>query len=129
MVRDDARALFDGLTSGAGLVCVLGSGLAGLATLALVWRGRHRPARYTAAAAVGAMTIGWAFAQSPYFLPPDLTLDEAAASNATLAAVLVGIGIGAIVLVPSLWLLYRLVLRGTLDQQFEPLDQRFDPRR
>jgi cytochrome d ubiquinol oxidase subunit II len=30
-----------------------------------------------------------------------------------------------VVLVPSLWLLYRLVLRGVLDQRFEPLDQRF----
>jgi len=27
--------------------------------------------------------------------------------------------------VPSLVLLYRLVLRGELDQSFEPLDQRF----
>jgi cytochrome d ubiquinol oxidase subunit II len=31
------------------------------------------------------------------------------------------------VLVPSLVLLYRLVLRGTLDQGYEPLDQRFRP--
>jgi cytochrome bd ubiquinol oxidase subunit II len=68
---------------------------------------------------------GWAFAQRPYLLPPELTLDEAAAPDATLAAVLVGIGIGAVILVPSLWLLYRLVLRGVLDQRFEPLDQRF----
>jgi len=27
--------------------------------------------------------------------------------------------------VPSLVYLYRLVLKGTLDQEFEPLDQRF----
>jgi cytochrome d ubiquinol oxidase subunit II len=129
VVRGDARALFDGLSSGGGLVCVIGSGLAGLATLALVRAGRHGPARFTAAAAVAGMTIGWAFAQSPYFLPPDLTLDEAAASDATLAAVLVAMGIGAIVLAPSLWFLYRLVLRGTLDQEYEPLHQRFRPRR
>jgi cytochrome d ubiquinol oxidase subunit II len=32
-----------------------------------------------------------------------------------------------VVLVPSLWLLFRLVLQGRLDQQFEPLDQRFRP--
>jgi cytochrome bd ubiquinol oxidase subunit II len=29
--------------------------------------------------------------------------------------------------VPSLWYLYRLVLRGDLDQEDEPLDQRFRP--
>jgi cytochrome d ubiquinol oxidase subunit II len=129
VLRSDARDLFDGLTSGGGLVCALASGLGGFATLALVWAGRYGPARVTAAAAVGAMAIGWAFAQSPYFLPPDLTLDQAAAPDATLGAVLIGIAIGAVVLVPSLWLLYHLVLRGTLDQEFEPLDQRFDPRR
>jgi len=71
--------------------------------------------------------LGWALAQSPDLLPGQLTLDEAAAGDATLAAILIAIGIGALVLVPSLVLLYRLVLRGTLDQQFEPLDQRFRP--
>jgi cytochrome bd ubiquinol oxidase subunit II len=125
VVRSDARELFDGLTSGLGLACVLVSGAAGVATLALVARGRHEPARYVAAVSVAAVVAGWALAQRPYLLPPELTLDEAAAPDATLAAVLVGIGIGAVVLVPSLWLLYRLVLRGVLDQRFEPLDQRF----
>jgi cytochrome d ubiquinol oxidase subunit II len=39
----------------------------------------------------------------------------------------VGMGVGALLLVPSLWYLYRLVLQGRLDQEFEPLDQRFRP--
>jgi cytochrome d ubiquinol oxidase subunit II len=60
-------------------------------------------------------------------LPPALTLEQAAASDATLAAAVIAVGIGFVVLVPSLWLLYRLVLRGRLDQGFEPLDQRFRP--
>ena len=128
VLRSDARDLFDGLTSGAGLACVAVSALAGAATLALVWTERYGTARLTAAAAVGAITVGWALAQRPYLLPGELTLDEAAAGDATLAAVLVGLAIGALVLVPSLVLLYRLVLRGTLDQEFEPLDQRFRPR-
>jgi cytochrome bd ubiquinol oxidase subunit II len=129
VVRSDARDLFDGLTSGGGLAFAIASGLCGVATLALVFTERYALARVTAAGAVAAMTVGWAFAQSPYFLPPQLTLGEAAASDATLAAVLVGLGIGAIVLVPSLVYLYRLVLRGTLDQSYEPLDQRFRPRK
>jgi cytochrome d ubiquinol oxidase subunit II len=125
VVRSDARELFDGLTSGLGLACVLVSGAAGVATLALVARGRHEPARFVAAVSVGAIVAGWAFAQRPYLLPPELTLEEAAAPDATLTAVLIGLGVGALILVPSLWLLYRLVLRGVLDQRFEPLDQRF----
>jgi cytochrome bd ubiquinol oxidase subunit II len=129
VLRSDARDLFDGLTSGGGLACVIGSAIGGVLTLVLVWKERYGPARLTAGAAVGTITVGWALAQSPYLLPPDLTLEEAAASDATLAAVLVGMAIGALVLVPSLVYLYRLVLRGTLDQEFEPLDQRFRPRR
>jgi cytochrome bd ubiquinol oxidase subunit II len=128
VLRSDARDLFDGLTSGGGLACVIASAIAGVLTLALVWTERYGPARLTAGASVGTITVGWALAQSPYLLPPDLTLDEAAASDSTLAAVLVGMAIGALVLVPSLVYLYRLVLRGTLDQEFEPLDQRFQPR-
>jgi len=127
VVRADAPELYAGLTSGAGLGCVLASAAAGVATLALVAGGRPAPARATAAAAIVAVVAGWAFAQRPYLLPPALTLEQAAAADATLAAVLIGIGIGLVVLVPSLVLLYRLVLRGVLDQGFEPLDQRFKP--
>jgi cytochrome bd ubiquinol oxidase subunit II len=125
VVRDDAPRLYDGLTSGGGLVMVIVSGLAGVVTLGLVWQERYGLARATSALAVACVIVGWALAQDPYLLPPELTLDEAAAPDATLAAVLAGLGIGAVILVPSLWLLYRLVLRGVLDQRFEPLDQRF----
>ena len=58
------------------------------------------------------MTIGWAVAQSPYMLPTDLTFDEAAASDATLTASLIAVAVGAVLLVPSLYLLYSLVLQG-----------------
>jgi cytochrome d ubiquinol oxidase subunit II len=127
VVRSDARALYDGLTSGWGLACVVASGLAGGATLALVWRGAYEPARFTGAAAVAAVVAGWWLAQRPYLLPDSLTLDRAAAPDATLAALAIGVLVGLAVLLPSLAYLYRLVLRGTLDQGYEPLDQRFKP--
>jgi cytochrome d ubiquinol oxidase subunit II len=127
VVRDDARPLYDGLTEGGGLACVIASALFGLVTLWLIWTRRVQAARWTSAAAVACVVAGWGFAQSPYLLPGELTLDQAAAGDSTLSALLVSIAIGALVLVPSLTYLYRLVLRGTLDQQFEPLDQRFRP--
>jgi cytochrome d ubiquinol oxidase subunit II len=127
VVRADARPLFDGLTSGLGLAAVLVSALAGAATMALVWSERFGPARATAAAAVGAVIVGWALANRPDLLPGRLTLEQAAAGEATLVALVVSIGIGLLILVPSLWYLYRLVLQGRLDQEFEPLDQRFKP--
>ena len=129
VLRSDARPLFDGLTSGLGLVAVLGSAVAGAVTLALVWTRRHEPARYTAATAVGAIMVGWAVAQDPYLLPGELTLDQGAADDTVLSALLISVAIGSLILVPSLWYLYRLVLRGRLDQAYEPLDQRFTPLR
>ena len=127
VVRSDARPLFDGLTSGGGLAAVVASALAGGLTLLLVARRRFGAARGTAAAAVAAITVGWALAQDPYLLPGELTLEDGAAGDATLTALVVSVGIGFLILIPSLWYLYRLVLRGTLDQEFEPLDQRFRP--
>jgi cytochrome d ubiquinol oxidase subunit II len=125
VLRGDARDLFDDLTSGGALALVIVSGLCGLATMALVWGERYGLARVTAAGAVAAIVVGWMLAQKPYILPPDLTLDEAKASDATLAAVVIGVAAGMVILVPSLWFLYRLVLQGRLDQEYEPLDQRF----
>jgi cytochrome d ubiquinol oxidase subunit II len=125
VLRGDARPLYDGLTSGAGLALVLLSGAAGVATLALVYAEHYELARVTAAAAVAAIVVGWVVAQDPYVLPPELTLQEAAAPGATLTAVVIGVAAGMVILVPSLWWLYRLVLQGRLDQEYEPLDQRF----
>ena len=124
----DAPDLYDGLEHGLGLICVIGSGVFGAVTLALVWASRFGAARWTAAAAVVAVVVGWAAAQSPDLLPGELTLEEAAAGDATLVAFLASLAVGALVLVPSLAYLYRLVLRGTLDQSYEPLDHRFKPK-
>jgi len=127
VLRDDARHLYDGLTSGGGLAMVIVSVIAGIVTLALVWTRRFGLARVTSGAAVAAIAVGWALAQYPYLIPNELTLEEAAASDATLTALVVSVGLGFLVLVPSLWYLYRLVLQGRLDQAYEPLDQRFRP--
>jgi cytochrome bd ubiquinol oxidase subunit II len=114
VVRADVRPLFDDLTSGAGLAAVLVSAVAGLATLALVRAGRYEPARYSGALAVAAIIAGWGIAQSPELLP-GLTIEEAAAGRSTLWALLISIAAGLVILVPSLALLYGLVLRGRFD--------------
>jgi cytochrome bd ubiquinol oxidase subunit II len=121
VVREDAGSLFEGLTSGGGLALVLASGLAGLVTLGLEWRSRFELARYTAAVAVGSIVAGWAIAQRPDLLPGELTLEQAAASDATLVVLLISVAVGMLVLLPSLRYLFRLVLRGDLDTEFHPL--------
>ncbi len=121
VLREDARPLYDGLTEGAGLVAVIISIVAGIAGLWLIWTRRFALARVVAAAAVAAVACGWALAQQPEFLPGALTVEEAAAADATLAAVLIAFVVGVLVLAPSLVLLWRLVLRGRLDRDFRPL--------
>ena len=116
VLRDDARALYDGLLGRRPAAGDPDRGRAGSRPSRLVWTRRYGPARLTAAVAVGAILWGWVVAQHPAFLPGELTIDEAAAGRPTLVAVLVATALGAIVLVPSLALLFRLFLTGRLDK-------------
>jgi len=119
VVRNDAPRIWDGLTSGSGLVAVILSALAGAATIAFVAGRRYGPARVTAATAVGAIVAGWGLAQRPQFLP-GLTIEQAAAGRSVLIATLVALGLGALILLPSLGLLYSLLLRGHFDEGAAP---------
>ena len=110
----DAERLFTRLTQGDGLPALILSVAAGVATLTLLWRRRYEPARYTSALAVAAIIAGWALAQNPVFLR-GLTIRQAAASHDALVAVVVAVLAGAVLLFPSLALLFRLTLRGELD--------------
>jgi len=114
VIRNDAEHLWDGLTSGAGLAAVVLSVLAGTVTLALVWFSRFDAARLSASVAVGAIVAGWALAQRPLLLE-GLTVKDAAASRSVLISLIVAVGLGALLLVPSLALLFGLLLRGRFD--------------
>jgi len=120
VVRADDERIYEGLSSGAGLVAVLISTAAGAATLLFVVRRRLEPARWSAAVAVGAVVAGWALAQRPQLLP-GLTVEDAAAGDSTLVALLVSLAVGAVILVPSLVLLFGLLLRGRFDERPEEL--------
>lgn len=85
---------------------------AAVTALAALWRRRFRVARVAAAAQVSLILWGWGLSQYPYILPPDLTIAAAAAPDATLRLVLGALGVGAIVLFPSLYYLFR-VFKGS----------------
>jgi cytochrome d ubiquinol oxidase subunit II len=119
VLRSDAERIYDGLTSGSGLVALVASVAAGAATVLLVARRRAEPARWSAAVAVGAIVAGWALAQRPQILP-GLTVEQAAAGDGTLVALLVSLAIGAVILIPSLTLLFSLVLRGRFEEPAHP---------
>jgi cytochrome d ubiquinol oxidase subunit II len=121
VVREEAPDLYSGLTSGGGLAMVIASAAAGLATIALVWTGRYAIARFTSVVAVASIIVGLAVALRPDFLPGELTFEQAAASDATLTALIGAAVVAALVLVPALTFLYRLVLQGRLDTEFRPI--------
>jgi len=118
VLHEDAERIYAGLTSGAGLVALVASVGAGASTMLFVARRRLERARWSAAVAVGAIVAGWALAQRPQLLP-GLTVEQAAAGDATIVALLVSIAIGAMILIPSLVLLFGLVLRGRFDEVAE----------
>ena len=121
-LHSDARFVYDGLTS-EGLPLVILSGIAGLAAFGLLVRGllggfEGRLNQLLRPAAVGAVvTVVWGFfvAQHPYMLPTSLTIDEAAGDPASLTAVIVVFAIAAVVILPSIALLYWLSQRRALE--------------
>jgi cytochrome d ubiquinol oxidase subunit II len=121
ILQIDAERIFRRLTQGVGLPALIVSVLADVATLALLLRRRYEPARYSAALAVASTIAGWALAQNPV-LVAGLTLRRAAAGHDTMVATIVAVLGGAVLLFPSLALLFRLTLRGQLtpDDQTDP---------
>jgi cytochrome d ubiquinol oxidase subunit II len=118
VLHSDAHPLYHSLVTGQALPALLASILAGVATLALVYRRRFEAARYSAALAVAAIIAGWALGQWPTILP-GLTVYQAAAPHDTLVAVVVAVLAGGTILFPALALLFRLQLTGRL-QGAEP---------
>jgi cytochrome d ubiquinol oxidase subunit II len=94
------------LLVGAGLVTA--TGIAAVSAFVALWTRRYRVAQVAAAAQVSLILWGWGLAQFPYVLPPDLTIAEAAAPAVTLELVLGALGLGAVILFPSLYYLFRV---------------------
>jgi cytochrome bd ubiquinol oxidase subunit II len=115
VVHSDDGRVGERLLEWPAISAVASSAAAGLLTLELTRRSRFEVARYSASAAVAFVILGWALAQRPELLP-GLTVAEAAAGRTVLLATVVGVAIGALVLIPSLALLFGLVLRGRFDE-------------
>lgn len=73
---------------------------------------RYRLARALAVAEVIVLLWGWAFAQWPYLIYPDLTVYNSAASGPALRFLLNTLPFGFGVLIPSLWLLFAVFKGG-----------------
>jgi cytochrome d ubiquinol oxidase subunit II len=119
VLSDDAPLLFEGLTHD-GLPFVLASVAAGGATLVLLIRGAHRLVRPLSVVAVASIVWGWGIAQDPYLLPDSLTIEQAAGADAALGAVVVVFILAALIIGPSLGLLFWLDQKSLLDPEDLP---------
>ena len=114
VLRVDAPLLADELTR-RGWPLVVASGLLGTAALVLLRREAPRGTRVLAVGAVVAIVWGWGVAQYPDILPGSLSLAAAAAPTGSLEALLVVFVVAAVVIAPSLGLLFYLVQRSRLE--------------
>jgi cytochrome d ubiquinol oxidase subunit II len=84
------------------------TGTSALAAFALLWFKRFEAARLAAVSQVAFILWGWALAQYPYAIRPYLTLADASAPANVQVMLLQVLGIGAVLLVPSLLYLFAM---------------------
>jgi len=108
LVKFEAPHLWDKLI-GLRAAPVLAAGVAAalLSGWALLKR-HYAVARFATIAQIALLLIGWGLGQYPYIIYPHATLHDTAAPRATLRFVLWVTPLGMMLLLPSLWLLFRV---------------------
>jgi cytochrome d ubiquinol oxidase subunit II len=84
------------------------TGLCAVGAFYALWVRRYALARLFAAAQVTFILWGWAFAQFPAIVEPDMTIESAAAPRITLQLLLGALCAGALLLFPSFFYLFRV---------------------
>lgn len=109
--RDGAPAMFRGLTHWWAPLLLVWTAACASAALAALWRRRFTLARIAAIGQVTTILLGWSLAQYPHLIYPDLTVHNTAAPEVTLRLLLIALALGALVLLPSLYYLFRVFKR------------------
>ena len=84
------------------------TGASAIGTFVFLWFERFQHARVAVAAQVGLILWGWALAHYPYAIRPHLTLAESAAPANVQILLLQVLGVGAVILLPSLLFLFGI---------------------
>ncbi len=108
VARSDAPYIFSGLTNWWSPLLLLWTSLCAVAALVLLWLRDFEWARLAAIGQVAFIIGGWALAQFPYLIVPDVTYMQTAAPEITLRLVVLGLGAGAVILIPSLFYLLHI---------------------
>lgn len=107
----DAPALYGALLHPSRLWILIATMTLGLAALALLITRRPRLARAAIAAQAIGVVLGYGLAMQGHLIHPDLHHTTAGARPETLAALGPALAIGALLLAPSLWWLFRIFKR------------------
>lgn len=87
---------------------LIATSLAALTALTALQKRRFRLARSAAIAQVTLMLVGWSSAQFPHLIIPDVDIFASAAPEITLRLLAIALAVGAVVLLPSLYYLFRV---------------------
>jgi cytochrome d ubiquinol oxidase subunit II len=111
-----------------------GTGAVAVLALGALWMRRFRAARFLVIAQTALILTGWALAQYPHALAPDLHIAQSGSSPAVHEATLWVLALGSVVLVPAFFWLYVVFkshrAASLRDPQGDPPgDQQRDPQR
>ena len=92
-------------------VLLLWTTLSAITALVALWVRAFNLARIAAVVEVTFILVGWALAQFPHLVAPDVTVQNAAAPESTLKLLLLALGVGAVNVLPSLLYLLQIFKR------------------
>jgi|SRR6267378_2215524 cytochrome d ubiquinol oxidase subunit II len=106
-----APLMFHGLTNWWAPLLLGWTALSAITAALALWFRRFYLARIAAVAEVTFILLGWGLAQFPHLVTPDVTIQNAAAPESTLKLLLLALGAGTVVLLPSLFYLFQIFKR------------------
>jgi cytochrome d ubiquinol oxidase subunit II len=102
-----APQLWQGMLSHA-IPIVVATMIIGLAAAGALYFGYYRIARPLIILETAFLLGSWGVSQIPYLIPPDLTVERAAGAPSTLLLLLIGIIVGMLIIIPSIFYLFYI---------------------
>jgi cytochrome d ubiquinol oxidase subunit II len=106
--KHGAPEMYHGLTRWWAPLLLVWTSLMSILALVALWRRWFALARIAAVGQVGLILVGWCLAQYPNLVTPDVTVNNAHAPETTLRLLVLALGTGAVVLLPSLGFLFYI---------------------
>ena len=103
-----APFMYQGLTNWWAPLLLGWTALSAITAALALWSRRFYLARIAAVAQVTFILLGWGLAQFPHLVTPDVTIQNAAAPESTFKLLLLALGAGVVVLLPSLLYLFQI---------------------